>query len=127
MNKKGQYHQALIWGFILLMVFGGLLPLILKDFHPESSDISGYLSPFKNIIKFYTWGNFETFLLNQLNGFSVIPLIIAVPLLLLTFGLLTYGMIKILPETEIGSIIAASAGILAVVAAAVGAVFGGGT
>lgn len=126
MDKKGEgYHTALIWGLILLILFGGLLPLILSDFAPESSNLAGYLTPVENIIKFYSWGAFESFLLSQLNGFSIIPIALSIPLLLISFGLLIYGTLKLLPETEVGSIIAGLGVIGTAIAGLVGAIFGG--
>lgn len=125
-NKKGEgYHSALIWGFILLIIFGGFLPLILSDFSTDNTDLSGYLVPIQKIIKFYTWGNFEGFLLSQLNGFSIIPAILSIPLLLIALGLLAYGTIKLLPETEVGTAIAGIGALVGIIAGVIGAIFGG--
>lgn len=69
-------------------VAGSILKVI--SFGAISGDLT--FNPFKIFGE-----NFQTFLLTQVQGFSLIPAVIGVPLLIITFGFLFYGIIKIFP------------------------------
>jgi len=115
------YSQALTAGLVLLFLFGGILPLILSPFAVDVNSYEGYLSPIVNFVQSgiqisvpsfffsadlfsfnfnpFSWlgGNFQTFLVTQLNGFALIPAVIGIPIIFITSGLLLYGLIKLLP------------------------------
>lgn len=86
---------ALIMGIIMLFLLGVFLPLVLSPFSAPLNDYQGYLSPIINFVQdgitfnlplilggdltlniFGIFGNFQEFLLNQIQGYSVIPAII---------------------------------------------------
>ena len=111
-------YKALVLGLILLVLFGGILPLMLSPFVVEINSYEGYLSwainfvqngvtmsmpnifgfsPTFTINPFSLAGDFQSFIINQLAGFQLIPAVIGVPLLLVTASLLAYGIIKLLP------------------------------
>lgn len=112
------YYKALITGVILLTLFGGILPLMLSPFATDLNDYSGYLSPIISFVEngisvkmpnifgfspqinlnpFSLFGNFKAFILNQIQGYSLIPPILGLPLIIITSIFLIYGIIKILP------------------------------
>lgn len=93
-DKKGlDSSGAFIAGIIMLLIFGGLIPYLLSPFVPSdfSSDYSGYLSIPKQIIGWIPT-RAGAFLSNQLNGFSLIPPIIGIPIVVLTISFLLLGV-----------------------------------
>jgi hypothetical protein len=112
--------KALILGLIMLFIFGGILPLILSPFAIEQGDYEGYLSPIINFVQngltitipslwfagsdftfslnpFSLFGNAQAFILTQLQGYSVIPIIIGLPILIINSILIIYGVVKLFP------------------------------
>lgn len=102
MNKRGQEFKALIWGFILLFVFGGLLPLMLSDFSVSgNSTYNNYTQPIKGVIQ----NGFTFSLQGVLGGIPFLGSVISslVGLVVKTFNAESVTQIGINPFTWLGS------------------------
>lgn len=102
-------YKPLVTGLVLLFLFGGIIPLILSPFAPaQVTGVYGGINsmidfgftilnsynfiPFLPNVDFTTLHNFIS---NQLNGFSIIPEIIGLPILIIIGSLLTYGLLEL--------------------------------
>lgn len=111
-NKRGDYKPAMI-SLGIILILGGLLPLILQDFVDVGTyDYTGFMEPIINLVEngielfgfeinvFGIFGEaIQTFLVNQLIVFALIPSIIAIPLIIIIIFGFIYTLIKLLPWT----------------------------
>lgn len=114
--------KPLLFGIILLFVFGVAVPAFLSDFAIEANpENEGYLSSF---IDFMDGGipiaganllgvplpdftipnlfgkvfpNVNAWMVTQVQGFQLIPPILSIPLIIITLMLIIYGIVKLFP------------------------------
>lgn len=116
-------YKPLLFAFVFALLFGVALPWIINDIVDVSTpETNSFLNPLINfsengarlfefdfgIVDFdgfvfnpYSWlgEDLNNFFTNSLIGMSYIPDYILVPLIILLFGSIIYGVIKLMPFT----------------------------
>lgn len=106
-------YNSLVFGIIMLVLFGGIVPLMLIQFTTPQEDYDGYLAPVINFVQdgitfdipifgelslniFSFLGNFQDYLVTLLQGYSLIPAVLGIPIILITMASLLYGGVKLI-------------------------------
>lgn len=103
-------------GLLILFIIGFIVPLVISDFADEGTyNQNSYAVPMINFVEngfqftlpvigtktinFFNWfgDSFKTFVISQVSAFTYIPNAVSIPLLILSFVMLIYGILKLLP------------------------------
>lgn len=101
-------YKALISGVILLLMVSVILPNMLQPFTVSKTDqpqyiismkssiIDGINVPIVGNVKLPIGDNLRNYMANLLDGFSLIPPVISIPLILISAILIVYGIVKLI-------------------------------